>query len=58
MSKKKTLQPNRLQLAIAELKGFVPVKDIPTTISAGEAVEYVFIAVKSKDNQSGTANVH
>ena len=58
MSKSKTLQPNRLQLATTELKGFVPVKDIPTSINIGESSEYVFLGIKSKDNKDGTSKVH
>ena len=58
MSNKKTLQPNRLQLAIAELNGIIKSSDVPTTINVGEAGGYVFIGIKSSDNQSGTAKIH
>lgn len=58
MSKKKTLQPNRLALAIAELKDIVPEEYVKKTINIGEASGYVLIGVKHRDNQRGTAKDH
>lgn len=59
MSKnQQTMKPNRLALAIQELSGMVAMSDVPTTIQSGEAGGYIFIGVKSSDNQSGTAKVH
>ena len=52
------VKPNRLALAIQELNGMVSASDVPTTINGGEAEGYVFVGVKSSDNQSGTAKVH
>ena len=45
-----------MQTAIQELKGMV--KNIPLLINEGEAQDYVFMCVKSKDTLDGTSKVH